>query len=758
MTAPSTQWTEEFAGTALDLTNYKITFRDEFDSLSISRWSGETNWFSGIHADFGHSTFARFDTYLEPFSIADGILHISMEYKDGQWESGQLQTVNSSTEGFKQSYGYFEMRGRFPEESGAWPAFWLLSEEDRYDKSNVRVEIDTVEAYSDSPYGYHGHIHYTPNATTTSFDTKISGGVYERMYSLFDDKFHTYGTMITPEWIINYVDGREIGRVAANDYTGSPFYMVVDLAMFKEPEDTSIVYDMEVDYIRAYALPPELLNKPTVGDDPGDAPTQPDVPVVPAGAGDIVGTAGADKLVGGTGDDTFWVNHAGDVVAERGRSGYDAIISSVDYTLPANVEMLKLSGNAAKVATGNASGNVIIGNARDNLLLGLGGDDKLYGLDGADRLDGGIGADLMVGGRGNDTYVVDNYGDQVIEIAGEGRDTVFASVNFAIGDQSIEAVSLTGYANLRATGGTGDDTLTGNVGNNILDGGRGKDVMAGGKGDDTYVVENAGDKVIEREGEGYDTLYTPFKVALAGTHIERAYLTGWGDFTLDGSEADNALYGNAGNNVLNGRGGADLMAGGKGDDIYWLDNVGDRVFEQSGEGNDVVNTSVSFDARGQSIERINLRGYDAINATGSAEGSMIVGNDADNVISGGVGDDWLSGRYGTDTMSGGAGADTFEFDTYLGFHEVDRILDFEHGVDKIALTTRVFKALGDQGSLNPDFFEVGTRPSSVDSHIIYDSNTGTVYYDADGSASPVWLPICTVTPGTQLTSSDFIVI
>jgi len=483
-----------------------------------------------------------------------------------------------------------------------------------------------------------------------------------------------------------------------------------------------------------------------------------ETPVVTDGSDTNYGTPGADRMSGGRGDDTYWVNHVGDVVVERGRSGNDTINSNVDYTLPANVETLKLYGTTAKLATGNAAGNVLEGNALDNLLLGLGGDDRLYGLEGSDRLDGGIGADVMVGGRGNDVYIVDNYGDKVIEAFGEGNDTVHASVSFSIRDQSIETVMLTGYSNLRATGGTGNDTLVGNIGNNVLDGGKGRDVMSGGAGNDTYFVDDAYDKVTEREGEGYDTLYTPFKAALRGTNIEQVFLTGDDDVAAYGSDNDDALHGNSGNNLINGQGGADFMAGGEGDDIYLVDDLGDRVIERAGQGYDKVESTVSFDARGQSVERIELRGDLAIDAIGSADDNSISGNNAANRIYGDAGNDWLSGRGGKDVLSGGEGADTFVFETQVGYHLVDQILDFEHGIDKIALSARVFGEIGGPGHLDPAVFEIGSSSSTLNSHIVYNDKTGTIYYDADGSASPAWLPIAKVTPGTEITGSDFIVI
>jgi Ca2+-binding RTX toxin-like protein len=113
------------------------------------------------------------------------------------------------------------------------------------------------------------------------------------------------------------------------------------------------------------------------------------------------GGTGADSLNGGFGDDTYIVDDAGDTVIEPTYtfSGTDLVISSTNYTLPAAVENLQLSGNAT-TGTGNELGNSLTGNTRNNLLSGGTGNDTLNGGGGANEID------TLTGGGGADTFVL----------------------------------------------------------------------------------------------------------------------------------------------------------------------------------------------------------------------------------------------------------------------------------------------------------------------------------------------------------------
>ena len=256
--------------------------------------------------------------------------------------------------------------------------------------------------------------------------------------------------------------------------------------------------------------------------------------------------AGTDTMAGGLGDDTYVVDNLGDVVTELADSGIDTVLSSVNWTLGANVEKLTLTGTANLAGTGNELGNTLTGNAGNNVL------------------NGGAGVDTMAGGLGNDTYVVDSAGDVVTEAANQGTDTVEAWLGWTLG-ANVEQLRLMGTANLDGIGNELKNVLTGNAGNNLLNGAAGADTMAGGLGDDTYVVDNAGDVVTEAVNQGTDTVQSRVDWTL-GANFERLVLTGTSGLKGTGNTLANTLTGNAGNNVLEGGAGADTMAGGRGDD------------------------------------------------------------------------------------------------------------------------------------------------------------------------------------------------
>ncbi len=234
----------------------------------------------------------------------------------------------------------------------------------------------------------------------------------------------------------------------------------------------------------------------------------------------INGGLGADSLYGGAGDDTFWVDNAGDKVFDYTGQGTDTVMASVSYGLSGTaIENLTLTGTGDINAQGNGLDNLLTGNSGNNVLSG------------------GGGTDTLIGGKGNDTYRIDDLSDIIVELANGGTDTVLTALSFSLANTELENLTLSGAGNVNGTGNAVDNVLTGNAGNNVLNGGAG-----------------TGDRVIENDGEGHDTVMASVSWSLTGraNFIEDLVLTGSGNINGTGNHLGNVITGNSGDNVLNG--------------------------------------------------------------------------------------------------------------------------------------------------------------------------------------------------------------
>lgn len=203
-------------------------------------------------------------------------------------------------------------------------------------------------------------------------------------------------------------------------------------------------------------------------------------------------------------------------------------------------------------------------------------------------------------------------------------------------------------------GGGGNDSLSGLGGNDRLNGGVGIDMMMGGVGNDTYFVDNVSDRATEAANAGLDRIESIVTFML-GANLENLALRGTAAINGTGNGIANLLIGNSAANMLDGRGGADTMNGWQGDDVYVVDNVADRAFENdatNGGGIDRVRSTATH-TLGTDIENLLLAGTAAINGTGNGLANLIIGNHAANRI---------DGMGGADTMNGWRGNDVYIVD------------------------------------------------------------------------------------------------
>ncbi|MBD2089856.1 hypothetical protein H6F67_08315 [Microcoleus sp. FACHB-1515] len=536
-----------------------------------------------------------------------------------------------------------------------------------------------------------------------------------------------------------------------------------------------------------------ILNNLIEGDDGNDT--------LIGGAGDdelvglvgndsLDGGIGNDTLKGGVGDDTYFVDSISDVIVEAANEGFDRVRSTISYTIGANVETLRLIGTAAINGTGNDLDNLFGGNDANNRIEGRGGNDDL---------DGGLGTDTLVGGTGDDIYRINDETDVVIEAANEDRDLIVAT--------GYVDLTLTMAANVEDT--FADDAsleinIIGNALNNDIEGNASENTIDGGEGNDE-IGGNAGDDVLNG-GAGNDRLF-------GGAGADELSGGAGNDLLVGGS---GLLEPNGGADAQ-----VDNLAGGAGNDIYLID-AGDIVSEEVGAGNDTVGslTSVSI-ADFDNVETVGVLGTANVNATGNNLDNTIAGNVGSNTLTGNEGDDTLIGDiafdpvslqpqpattgaadtllggdgndnllggFGNDALTGGAGGDRFIFasglilgSTVVGgraFNSadlgVDTISDFTQNQnpllsDVIVLSKATFTALGATQPVpqlgieligSGDFASVGsdTGVASSSAVIVYNSQSGALFYNADRAGAGTGTQFATVTGAPQLSQANFVVI
>jgi Ca2+-binding RTX toxin-like protein len=249
--------------------------------------------------------------------------------------------------------------------------------------------------------------------------------------------------------------------------------------------------------------------------------------------------------------------------------------------------------------------------------------------------------------------------------------------------------------------------------------------------------------------------------------------------TLQGTAKNDVLdatkAGGTGDDTLDGLKGIDTMIGGDGNDTYYVDNVKDVIIEgdqsQSNAGDDdLVHSTATAYTLPVNVEHLIIDGKTKGNGTGNMLDNKLTGNLAVNILSGLAGDDTIDGGSGNDTLSGGDGNDTFIFFQGIkGNKNIDTIKDFVHGQDKIYLSADIFSKLATAvgfvtgseplslAKADNHYLLSATKVKAVDinSYLLYDTKTGVLSYDEDGSGKLVASSFVTLTGKPMLTLDDF---
>ena len=535
----------------------------------------------------------------------------------------------------------------------------------------------------------------------------------------------------------------------------------------------------------------------------------------------ISGTSGNDSLVGGSGNDTIFGNAGNDTLdggagndSMSGGGGQDTYVfhgagaATADTVASFDTawDALRLDaagfssiGSAGRFAGGDvrfyaAAGATIGHDADDRIVYNTSTGQLFYDADG----NGSGSAQLIATFQGAPTIAA---GD--ITVFGTPSPTPTpGTINGTEGNDSL-------------VGTAGDDTINGFGGNDTIDGLAGADSMVGGTGDDLYFVDNLGDVIVEAQNGGIDEVREALNNYTLPAWVNNLTLLG-GAAVGQGNDIDNVIVGNASANSLHGYGGNDSLVGGAGDDSLWgaADNdtlVGgdgndllggdegndsmsggagtDNFYFQINAGGDYGNDTVdggdnsdwmSFsggglrsgivaDMRTGTIVGGGLNGVGSVSFTsieniqGSFLDDRITGDNGTNWLTGGGGGaDTLNGSLGTDMLTGGVGADHFVFDVSPGGSNYDAITDFASGEDKINLDARAMSALGASGNFaagDARFYAAAgaTGGHDADDRVIFNTSTGQLFYDADGSGISAGQLLFTVQSGAAVAATDIVV-
>ncbi|MBN4001949.1 calcium-binding protein [Nostoc sp. LPT] len=478
--------------------------------------------------------------------------------------------------------------------------------------------------------------------------------------------------------------------------------------------------------------------------------------------------------------------------------GQTSVIDSFDV-FDANSTQANLFNKNTVTFLNDLNNNITGFDNSNDVINGQGGNDKIDGLSGNDLLRGGAGNDTLIGGVGNDTLIdgEDNNlisggdGNDYLSVSGDyheqrGGSIAFGNPTFGnntfnggVSNDTLDASYSTGNNTLN--GDIGDDTLNANysTGNNLLSGGAGNDYLSvSGVHYDPFIFSRfygTGNNTLNggADDDILDANYTTGNNTLNGDAgndtLDISYTTG--NNILNGDSGNDYLNVNnsKGNNLLFGGDGNDTIFGGDTDQDPNNLGVSGKDTIDGGKDDDLLSFDYAYSDSTYVSERITTNFNTTTNTGSITAGTNLViyknierldirGTAYDDNIVGSNGNDTLSGGYsgGNDTLTGGNGTDTFTIYNYT--KGVDTIYDFNATNELIQLSVYEFGSRLSIGSLSASQFTIGTSATTSEEQFIYNSATGALFFDQDGSASGfTQVQFAQLSAGLSLTNNNFVV-
>jgi Ca2+-binding RTX toxin-like protein len=292
----------------------------------------------------------------------------------------------------------------------------------------------------------------------------------------------------------------------------------------------------------------------------------------------------------------------------------------------------------------------------------------------------------------------------------------------------------------------------------VIRGGEGADTMDGGDGIDwlRYLESTEGvtvDLSVQLQvsaGDADGDVISGFENVQGSDHGDQISGDDGANYLI-GFAGDDDISGGAGRDSIRGGEGADTLDGGTDvDTLQYVDSAAGVIINLNADAFG-FQTASGGDAEGDVIS-----GFENVLASNSND--ILTGDAARNILNGYDGDDILNGGGAKDALIGGGGADQFVFDTALAASNVDRILDFETGIDMIMLAGEIFTGLS-AGILGATAFHTaaGGLANAAEQRIIYDTGTGNLYFDEDGNGAEKAMLFASMTSLPDLDQADFFV-